>query len=77
LFKGSLTHFTPEEGIYVYFRASEKKKIMVVMNFNAEGKSLEMNRFLNLEEKHSARRVLDDRKVQNWKKQTFLDFFID
>lgn len=64
LFKGSLTHFTPEEGIYVYFRASEKKKIMVVMNFNAEGKSLEMNRFLNLEEKHSARRVLDDRKVQ-------------
>ncbi len=43
--KGKLTHFLPENGVYVYFRHHEGKKVMVVLNKNKEAYTLKLDRF--------------------------------
>ena len=48
VFQGDLLHFVPEKNIYVYFRESERKRIMVVMNFNSEEKSESLDRYAEL-----------------------------
>jgi len=42
---GSLIHYLPEEGIYVYFRKGQDALIMVTMNNNDAEKELKMARF--------------------------------
>ena len=42
---GKLTHYIPEDNIYVYFRHDERKAIMVILNANAEKKTLATTRF--------------------------------
>ncbi len=42
---GKMKQFIPYDGIYVYFRYNDSKKIMVVANNNAAEKVLELNRF--------------------------------
>jgi neopullulanase len=42
---GKLTHFVPEDGIYVYFRYDDEKTIIVIMNTNQETKQVKTNRF--------------------------------
>ncbi|MGE5394061.1 MAG: glycoside hydrolase family 13 protein [Candidatus Saccharibacteria bacterium] len=42
---GTLKHFVPEDGIYVYFRSSDKQKVMVVLNKNQQEKTLATARF--------------------------------
>ena len=42
---GKLTHYIPEDNVYVYFRTSESKTVMVVMNANKSAKSLNAERF--------------------------------
>jgi len=42
---GKLMHFTPEDGIYTYFRYDEDETVMVVLNKNQEEKSLSTKRF--------------------------------
>ena len=42
---GRLRHFTPDHGIYVYFRTGEKDTVMVVMNKNKEEKTIATSRF--------------------------------
>lgn len=42
---GKLTHFVPEDNIYVYFRHTKDEKVMVVVNMNPESKNLALNRF--------------------------------
>jgi glycosidase len=42
---GKLKHFAPEDGVYVYFRYNQNQKVMVVMNKNAQEKSIDTNRF--------------------------------
>lgn len=42
---GSLMQFTPEDGVYSYFRYSDNKAVMVIFNKNKEAYSLDMNRF--------------------------------
>jgi len=42
---GKLTHYVPQENIYVYFRSNEMKTVMVVMNGNAAEKSFDAKRF--------------------------------
>jgi glycosidase len=37
---GKLTHYIPEDNIYVYFRHNENKKVMIILNANAETKEL-------------------------------------
>lgn len=45
LSSGKLTHFVPEDNIYVYFREFEGEKIMIVVNNAAEIKQLPLARF--------------------------------
>ncbi|PXX38649.1 glycoside hydrolase family 13 protein [Undibacterium pigrum] len=42
---GKLMHFAPQDGIYVYFRYDQKRKIMVVMNKNTTATELATARF--------------------------------
>ena len=42
---GKLTHFAPVDGIYVFFRTSEKERIMIVLNKNNQDKTIDTNRF--------------------------------
>jgi glycosidase len=43
--QGKLLHFVPEAGVYVYFRYTDKQKVMVVLNKNAQDTKLELARF--------------------------------
>ncbi|HZL12156.1 MAG TPA: glycoside hydrolase family 13 protein [Prolixibacteraceae bacterium] len=42
---GELKHFIPEDGIYVYFRYNQDEKVMVVLNKNAQEKTIDTSRF--------------------------------
>lgn len=42
---GKLLHFVPEAGTYVYFRYTDKQKVMVVLNKNTKDSKLELTRF--------------------------------
>lgn len=39
-----MTHYIPENNVYVYFRYNDKETVMVVIN-NAETKTFKTNRF--------------------------------
>lgn len=43
--RGKLQHFGPEDGVYVYFRYLDNKAVMVVLNKNAQEKTLDLERF--------------------------------
>jgi len=45
---GKLTHFLPNEGVYVYFRYDDDQKIMVVLNKNTEDYILDLKRFAEM-----------------------------
>ncbi len=42
---GKLKHFIPKDGVYVYFRYNDDKKVMVVLNKNEQTYQLELDRF--------------------------------
>ena len=42
---GKMKHYIPENNVYVYFRYSDEKTVMVVINNNAQQQTLDMNRF--------------------------------
>lgn len=42
---GKLTHFVPENGVYVYFRYNEDHKVMVILNKNKEAQKLILERY--------------------------------
>lgn len=42
---GTLTHFVPHDGVYVYFRHDDTQTVMVIMNNNDEARSVETARF--------------------------------
>lgn len=42
---GKMMQFTPQEGVYVYFRYDEKQTVMVVMNTAKENKTVAVKRF--------------------------------
>jgi glycosidase len=42
---GTLVHYNPLNGVYVYFRADARQRVMVVLNKNATETRLELNRF--------------------------------
>ncbi|MEM1337759.1 MAG: glycoside hydrolase family 13 protein [Bacteroidota bacterium] len=46
--QGSTKHFTPEQGIYVLFRYSQKNIIMLVLNKNEEEKIIGLERFAEM-----------------------------
>jgi glycosidase len=43
--EGRTMHFAPFDGIYVYFRYSGDRKVMVIMNKNPDGKKINLERF--------------------------------
>jgi len=43
--EGKLLHYVPREGTYVYFRYTDNKKVMVVLNKNAKDTNLDLSRF--------------------------------
>jgi glycosidase len=42
---GKLLHFVPDAGTYVYFRYTDKQKVMVVLNKNTTDSKLDLTRF--------------------------------
>jgi glycosidase len=42
---GLLKHYIPMDNFYVYFRTNEKESVMVILNLNSEGKTLNTKRF--------------------------------
>lgn len=50
---GSLKHFAPENGVYVYFRYNKEKTVMVVLNKNKEKITLNTERFNEVIEGYS------------------------
>ncbi len=42
---GRMTHYIPEDGVYVYFRYDEKQTIMIVLNNNNQEKTIKTARF--------------------------------
>ncbi len=46
--EGKMTHFVPQDGVYVYFRHSNEGKVMVVLNKNVHETILELERFREL-----------------------------
>jgi glycosidase len=42
---GKLTHFIPQNNVYVYFRHNDEKRVMVVLNANEESDVLYLSRF--------------------------------
>ncbi|MBK8441960.1 MAG: glycoside hydrolase family 13 protein [Sphingobacteriales bacterium] len=63
---GKLTHFVPENGVYVYFRHTDTESVMVVANSNEQTASVTMSRFAEcLKSYHSARNVVSGETLSN------------
>jgi len=45
VYTGELKHFVPVDGVYVYFRYDNSKKVMVVLNKNTQEKTIDTGRF--------------------------------
>jgi neopullulanase len=61
---GQLTHYVPEDNIYVYFRHNAERKVMVIMNGNAVEKTLNTKRFAeNLQGVTKGLNVLTNEKL--------------
>jgi len=57
--QGKLTHYIPEDGIYVYFRTLGNDAVMVIMNNNKTAKTIGTNRYQeNLNGFHRGRDVM-------------------
>jgi glycosidase len=64
LHDGKLTHFAPENGIYVYFRHTVEGKVMVILNKNTSEKTLDLSRFREmLPESTVAKSALNDENL--------------
>ena len=42
---GKLTHYIPEDGVYVYFRYNDEQTVMVILNNNPDLKTIKLDRF--------------------------------
>lgn len=51
---GSLKHFAPENGVYVYFRYNKEKTVMVILNKNQEKITLNTERFKEIISEYTA-----------------------
>lgn len=61
---GKMTHYIPEQNVYVYFRYDDKETVMVVMNNSADAKTIKTNRFQeNIKSFKSGKDVLSGKSV--------------
>jgi glycosidase len=59
---GKMTHYIPENNVYVYFRYNDSESVMVVINNNTEKQILKTNRFQeNIQNFTSGKDVLTDK----------------
>jgi len=64
--EGSLKHYIPEDGIYVYFRSLDKKTVMVLMNNNLYAKTVPTARFEeNLKDFRRGEDIIEGSKLKN------------
>ena len=42
---GKMTHYVPDNNVYVYFRYNEKETVMVIINNNSDKQTIKTNRF--------------------------------
>ena len=62
---GKLMHFSPDFGVYVYFRYNENDKVMVVLNKNTEDFELNLGRFEEmLDGEKSGLNILDGKEYK-------------
>lgn len=45
---GKLTHFVPQDDVYVYFRYDERQRVMVILNKNEKKHNLRLDRFAEM-----------------------------
>ena len=65
---GKLTQYLPIDGLYVYFRHTANKSVMLIMSQNKEDKNLDMTRFTeNLKDFVSAKNVMSDSLITDLK----------
>ena len=65
---GKLTQYLPMDGIYVYFRHTNDKSVMVIMSQNKEDKNLDTNRFMeNIQGYISMKNVMSDELISDLK----------
>jgi neopullulanase len=65
---GKLTQYLPQDGLYVYFRHTSDKTVMVIMSQNKEDKNLDTNRFMeNINGFTFAKNVLSDALISDLK----------
>lgn len=66
LTQGTLTHYIPENGIYVYFREYGEEKVMVVLNALEQEQTVDMDRYAGqLSIYSSATDVISDKTISN------------
>ncbi|WP_269226520.1 glycoside hydrolase family 13 protein [Flavobacterium eburneipallidum] len=58
---GKMTHYIPEDNVYIYFRHDESESIMVIFNNRIDAKTLDLNRFQeNLKNYKTGKEVLTE-----------------
>jgi glycosidase len=63
---GKLTQYLPMDGIYVYFRHTTNKSVMIIMSQNKEDKKLDMNRFTeNIQGYVGAKNVMTEELISD------------
>lgn len=61
---GKLTHYIPENNVYVYFRHNDQRTVMVVLNGNDKEVTLATKRFReNIKNARNANDVLNNRRI--------------
>jgi glycosidase len=62
---GKLTHFVPQDGVYVYFRYNDAGKVMVILNKNDHEQILDLKRFRELLDKSAkGREVISGKEIE-------------
>jgi neopullulanase len=68
LHDGKLTHYIPEDNVYVYFRANEKGNVMIVMNGNTTDKTISTARYAeNIKDSKMGKDIVSDNTLNDLK----------
>ena len=62
---GKMTHYIPENNVYVYFRHNEKEAVMVVINNHSEKQTFGLNRFKENTKNYAKGKNIFDKKMFN------------
>jgi glycosidase len=61
---GKMTHYLPEDNTYVYFRYTDKKTVMVIMNNSDKSQTIKTNRFQeNLQNFSTGKDIITSKSV--------------